>query len=166
MVSTGSLSPGYCSGLFRGSFLDPLLSHFLWPQRMHLFYVIFCNSLFNPWACNPWSTLASFCWVLQVAYPIRPKRNHIAALCLHSILSGLQEILKVTSPTSPGSQCHSTGSASKASVQPFTHPLDFLGVRPQPDGHLRCLRHSLDTGPLSPTYRKCISKLSQWSQAR
>lgn len=77
----------------------------------------------------------------------------------HSILSRLQKTLSHILYS--GSQCHSTGSVTEEVIQPFAHPLDFLGVRPQLVGCLSCLKHGLDTSPLSPTYRKHISTHSQ-----
>lgn len=74
-----ALSHGRFGGLFRGSLVIPFLP-FFWPQRIQLFCVVSCNSFFNPWTYNPWSTPASICWGLQMASPIRPKMNYITAL--------------------------------------------------------------------------------------
>lgn len=39
--------------------------------------------------------------------------------------------------------------ATKVGIQPIAHPLDYLGVRPQPRGCLSRLRHGLGTSTLS-----------------
>lgn len=147
-------------GLLKSCLVDPLFPHFLWPQRLHLFCVVSWNSFFIPGHAipgqlQPLSAEAST-WQIQQD----PQRTISLLSVSHSILSRLQK--KRSHILYSGSQCHSTGSVTEAVIQPFAHPLDFLGVRPQLVACLSCLKHGLDTSPLSPTYRKHISTHSQW----
>lgn len=147
----------WVSGLTDGWFWLSLMGSFVDSLKV-FFWTLFSPSSFDHKGCTYsvwsliWSSLISgqatpgqLCLGLQVAYPVRPQMNLITTFCL---------------PFSPDWSSGNTQSHFpypswiQASQDCFchqkkAHPLDFLGVRSQPMGYLRCLRHGLYLSPTS-----------------